>query len=567
MAGTSTLMALKATTASRDYENEQRDARSRDALVIVRDYLLTNGYVNTATSLKTEGGKTLGRFESADNLDLFTIMHEFEEYYEMKYSKKPKFTRRSADFDEDDDDARFARSNLNASKQGSAARRRSEIDLQKRKDAREKQKNRAGYGVTSGVLGTLEKKLGVDGTSTNPAAAANNNHNHNNSDITNSSPLVPASDPFQIGGSAMNLQPQPPPARVSPPNQEPEEPVMVRRLLKPLPTFGGDMELRALGETIQRDILQTSPDVSFDDIVELDDAKRLLKEAVVMPLKYPQLFTGLLSPWCGILLYGPPGTGKTMLAKAVASECDTTFFNISASSIVSKYRGDSEKLIRVLFELARYHAPSTVFMDEIDAIMSTRGGGGDGGSGEHEGSRRMKTELLIQMDGLASGKEHVFVLAASNLPWDLDSALLRRLEKRVFVPLPGERARLKMIEGHLGGQVCEEGLGVEEVAGERTEGFSGADIKLLCKEAAMRPVRRLLVLLEKMEREEDEGGGKRVGGVGGEVVDENKVKRLIEENPITSADLEESSKCVNKSSGGGILDGKYESWSKEFGST
>ena len=110
----------------------------------------------------------------------------------------------------------------------------------------------------------------------------------------------------------------------------------------------------------------------FHDVVGLNRAKQLLKEAVLMPMKYPHLFTGLLEPWKGILLFGPPGTGKTMLAKAVATECKTTFFNISASSIVSKWRGDSETLVRLLFELARYHEPSTIFLDEIDSIMSER---------------------------------------------------------------------------------------------------------------------------------------------------------------------------------------------------
>uniref|UniRef100_A0A1D1XMM8 Katanin p60 ATPase-containing subunit A-like 2 n=1 Tax=Anthurium amnicola TaxID=1678845 RepID=A0A1D1XMM8_9ARAE len=200
------------------------------------------------------------------------------------------------------------------------------------------------------------------------------------------------------------------------------------RLQRPLLPPLESAEMRTLAETLCRDIICGSPDVKWESIKGLETAKHLLKEAVVMPIKYPKYFTGLLSPWKGILLFGPPGTGKTMLAKAVATECKTTFFNISASSIVSKWRGDSEKLVKVLFELARHHAPSTIFLDEIDAIISQRGEA----HSEHEASRRLKTELLIQMDGLTRTNELVFVLAATNLPWELDAAMLRRLEKRVL---------------------------------------------------------------------------------------------------------------------------------------
>ena len=221
-------------------------------------------------------------------------------------------------------------------------------------------------------------------------------------------------------------------------------------MLKPLPNYNHNPELKELAMSIQHEIINQNPDVRFNKIVGLGEAKRLLKEAVLMPMKYPHFFQGILEPWKGILLFGPPGTGKTMLAKAVATECRTTFFNISASSIVSKWRGDSEKLIKVLFELARYHQPSTIFVDEIDSIMGARSG-----SGEHEASRRMKTELLIQLDGLIrSSQDRVFLLAASNLPWELDMALLRRLEKRILVELPTAEARTEMIRGNLPGQMC-----------------------------------------------------------------------------------------------------------------
>ncbi|KAL6333460.1 hypothetical protein AAG906_028645 [Vitis piasezkii] len=257
-----------------------------------------------------------------------------------------------------------------------------------------------------------------------------------------------------------------------------------------LPSFES-ADMRALGESLSRDIIRGSPDVKWDSIKGLENAKRLLKEAVVMPIKYPKYFTGLLSPWKGILLFGPPGTGKTMLAKAVATECKTTFFNISASSVVSKWRGDSEKLVKVLFELARHHAPSTIFLDEIDALISQRGEG----RSEHEASRRLKTELLVQMDGLTKTDELVFVLAATNLPWELDAAMLRRLEKRILVPLPEPEARRAMFEELLPSVPGEEKLPYDLMV-ERTEGYSGSDIRLLCKEAAMQPLRRLMTHLE-----------------------------------------------------------------------
>lgn len=265
---------------------------------------------------------------------------------------------------------------------------------------------------------------------------------------------------------------------------------------KPLLPPLEDTEMRTLAESLCRDILRGNPDVKWESIKGLGNAKRLLKEAVVMPIKYPKYFTGLLSPWKGILLFGPPGTGKTMLAKAVATECKTTFFNISASSVVSKWRGDSEKLVKVLFELARHHAPSTIFIDEIDSIISQRGEG----RSEHEASRRLKTELLVQMDGLMKTNELVFVLAATNLPWELDAAMLRRLEKRILVPLPDPEARKGMFEELLPLSPEQHQLPYDLLV-ERTEGYSGSDIRLVCKEAAMQPLRRLIEILEKKQEE------------------------------------------------------------------
>lgn len=306
-----------------------------------------------------------------------------------------------------------------------------------------------------------------------------------------------------------------------------------------LPPFES-AEMRALAESLSRDILRGNPDVKWESIKGLETAKRLLKEAVVMPMKYPKYFKGLLTPWKGILLFGPPGTGKTMLAKAVATECNTTFFNISASSVVSKWRGDSEKLIKVLFELARHHAPSTIFLDEIDAIISHRGEA----RSEHESSRRLKTELLIQMDGLNQTDELVFVLAATNLPWELDAAMLRRLEKRILVPLPEPEARCAMFEELLPSLPEEASLPYDLLV-EKTQGFSGSDIRLLCKEAAMQPLRRLMAELDEKE----------------EVVPEDELPNV---GPVTVRDIEMALKNTRPSAH--LHAPRYDKFNSDYGS-
>lgn len=185
---------------------------------------------------------------------------------------------------------------------------------------------------------------------------------------------------------------------------------------------GPDQELINM---LERDILDKNPQVSFDDIAELSETKQLLQEAVLLPIMMPDFFRGIRRPWKGVCMFGPPGTGKTMLAKAIASQGGTKFFNVSASSLGSKFRGESEKLVRLLFEMARFYGPSTIFFDEIDALAGKRGG-----SDEHEASRRVKAELLIQMDGVgvassagaeeqqeaSAASKNVMVLAATNRP-------------------------------------------------------------------------------------------------------------------------------------------------------
>ena len=247
-----------------------------------------------------------------------------------------------------------------------------------------------------------------------------------------------------------------------------------------------DKEEDEMDEKIMSEIMVNNPGVKFDDIIGMKEMKRILYEIIVVPTIRPDLFTGIRKPQRGILLFGPPGTGKTMIAKAIASECHSTFFNISASSLTSKWVGESEKTVKSLFKLAYKKVPSIIFIDEIDSILSKRS------ENENEATKRLKTEFLIQFDGMGSNTNaRLLVIAATNRPMDLDEALLRRLPKRVYCGPLDEEGRFEFIKKVINRvETRLSDRDIQEVA-KMTKGYSNSDLKQLCKEAAFMPVREL----------------------------------------------------------------------------
>ncbi|NXI40937.1 KATL2 protein, partial [Galbula dea] len=466
------------------------EARRKNLLILILHYLMEEGYVDAANALEQETKLSLRGFEVCDNIDLETVLMEYESYYFVKFQKYPKITKKVLDPVENKQQLRTGeRPRRTASSSQNVLRLKYQTVQQSLSKTSPGSATEFKSSTKESPIQSNDKATTLEqsdfGLSISAVNKTGGDSSHSKRVVIDFHGMIRDAVKVSSNGIALNsLNCDPDPSE---------------RLLKPLSAFGLTGEMRELAMVISRDIYLHNPNVKWDDIIGLDAAKRLVKEAVVYPIRYPQLFTGILSPWKGLLLYGPPGTGKTLLAKAVATECNTTFFNISASTIVSKWRGDSEKLVRVLFELARYHAPSTIFLDELESVMSQRG---TVSGGEHEGSRRMKTELLVQMDGLARSDDLVFVLAASNLPWELDSAMLRRLEKRILVDLPSKGARQVMIQHWLpplsnsGGVELRTDLDYS-LLGQETDGYSGSDIKLVCKEAAMRPVRKIFDALEK----------------------------------------------------------------------
>ena len=247
---------------------------------------------------------------------------------------------------------------------------------------------------------------------------------------------------------------------------------------------GEDEESKKLEEQLSGCLVSEKPNVKWSDVAGLEKAKEALKEAVVLPIKFPQLFQGKRQPWKGILLYGPPGTGKSFLAKAAATETGGKFFSVSAANIVSKWMGESEKLIKGLFDLARKNRPAVIFLDEIDSVLSARS------DNENDATRRLKTEFLIQMQGVGNDDKGILVLGATNIPWGLDPAVRRRFQKKIYIGLPDAEARKVMFQLNLGktaNQLTDEQF--DDLA-ERTEGYSGSDIATLTQDAIYEPIRK-----------------------------------------------------------------------------
>ncbi|CCW61851.1 unnamed protein product [Phytomonas sp. EM1] len=560
----SSLAHVKSLQLARDEEEKIRMRRIKGTIVLVEQFLVEQGYMNSLQALQQESGVSLQQNCVADNIDLLAVVAEFEQFYELKYQRKPRLFRPQA--------------------QGGT-----EDVLSKERGGERTLVRKLGARLSPSLGGAIDKS----------SPSLSHSHIFNSSSSRKVEPLepIPITNHLADAGvkkpssSRNDISSAPPacehgdagkgdkhgggmialkglkihPHTLLPTNGQKQAEVddtseaFYGRALKPLPFFPTN-ELTDLAQVIMRDILDTNPAVLWSDIAELENAKHLLKEAVVMPVKYPELFEGIMRPWKGIFLFGPPGTGKTLLAKAVATECRTTFFNISASTVVSKWRGDSEKLVRMLFELAVHYAPSTIFIDEIDSLISTRSS-----EGEHEGSRRMKTELLVQMDGLSKrrGGNIVFVLAASNTPWDLDSAILRRLEKRILVPLPSLKAREEMFHRLLHKNVVvasgNTGAAVNSAddfdwsrCAQLTEGMSGADIDIICREAMMRPIRKLLARLEGMSASSSSSS---------HALDTAKIERP----KVSIEDVEASIACTCSSVKSGDLR-RYNEWAKKHGS-
>jgi len=294
---------------------------------------------------------------------------------------------------------------------------------------------------------------------------------------------------------------------------------------------------------IKENLMQRNKETlpSWEDIGGLEETKNTIKESIVLAYaRKPDRVE--IEGWRNILLFGPPGTGKTLLAAATAKGLDAAFFNVKAGQVLSKYYGESPKIVNALFDVAREEAPSVIFFDELDSIALSRGAEID------EVTRRVLSSLLTELDGLSGGKKGEFVLflASTNTPWDIDDAVISRFEKRIYVPLPDEYAR----RGILRIQLAKKGFEFDDYDWlvEKTEGYSGRDIKVLCKEGVYNMVREL---------------NPDVADVADEGLEEIK-KYEIKTRRLTKKDFEHALERMKPATTEDMVR-RYEEWNERFG--
>ncbi|KAK7270455.1 hypothetical protein RIF29_23604 [Crotalaria pallida] len=301
--------------------------------------------------------------------------------------------------------------------------------------------------------------------------------------------------------------------------------------------------------------------VTFADIGAMEDIKESLQEVVMLPLRRPDLFKGgLLKPCRGILLFGPPGTGKTMLAKAIANEAGASFINVSMSTITSKWFGEDEKNVRALFTLAAKVAPTIIFVDEVDSMLGQRTR-----VGEHEAMRKIKNEFMTHWDGLLTkAGEQILVLAATNRPFDLDEAIIRRFERRIMVGLPSAENREKILKTVLDKEKCEN-IDFKELS-TMTEGFTGSDLKNLCMTAAYRPVRELIQQETLKEKEKKRKEAEDQSSEDASNATEDKEDQVITLRPINMEDMRQAMGQVTASfAAEGSIMSELKQWNELYG--
>ncbi|XP_015437026.1 PREDICTED: katanin p60 ATPase-containing subunit A-like 2 [Dufourea novaeangliae] len=415
-------------------EKRVRDRR-RHLLHLISSYLENNGYIKSSDVLALEA-QLSDNIQVCDNMDLEMILTEYDNYYNLKFNKHPILCKKAE-----------TTVSANSMEKKAKATRSLKQNENKNANKREPDKEKKGENINDINLAVTVKPVFSSGPENQPAA------------------IMDGPEPASGSKTSVSID----------------------------DLYPEDSEFRKIAETISKEIVMKNLNVHWDDIKGLADCKVAIKEAIVYPIKYPIFFRDKFTAWKGILLYGAPGTGKTMLAKATATECNCTFFNISASSLVSKWRGDSEKYLRTLFDVAYQRSPAIIFIDEIDWIATDTENGP-----LSEPARRFRAELLARLDGLISDENaNVVLLAATNSPWIIDAALLRRLEKHIYVPLPNKQTRLDMLNTY----ACVDLANSQDLHNMNVNlnHYSGSDIKMLCKQAWILQVTPTIERLENKE--------------------------------------------------------------------